>query len=61
MSCVCCGYKPTPAEYAEQPYGCPKCEPESYLPSIGTQLKVTAVRLVNSMRRRFSQGPLKTW
>lgn len=54
MQCVCCGYEPTPAEQAEQPYGCPKCEPESFIPPLSTQLKACAVKLGHALQRRFA-------
>lgn len=59
MRCVCCGYEPTADEYAEQPYACAKCEPESFLPSIRAQLKTSAARLAESVHRRFSRATLK--
>lgn len=59
MRCVCCGYEPTKAEQVEQPYGCPKCEPEAYVPSIGAQLKACAANLAGALRRRLTQGSAK--
>lgn len=58
MRCVCCGYEPTPSERAEQPYGCPKCEPQSYAPSVSAQLKSCATAAFESLRRAM-QGTLK--
>jgi hypothetical protein len=59
MRCVCCGYEPTKAEQVEQPYGCPKCEPEAYVPPVGAQLKACAANLAGALRRRLTQGSAK--
>lgn len=34
MRCVACGHKPTRAEQLEQPYGCRRCEPNAWRPSM---------------------------
>lgn len=34
MRCVACGYTPTRAEQLEQPYGCRRCEPNAFRPSL---------------------------
>ena len=39
MTCVACGYQPTEKERAEQPYACPRCEPESWRPSLSQATK----------------------
>lgn len=59
MRCVCCGYEPTPSERAEQPYGCPKCEPEAYIPPLESQLKACAGRVLDSLRKQLVQAALR--
>jgi hypothetical protein len=59
MRCVCCGYVPTPSERAEQPYGCPKCEPEAYIPPLESQLKSCAGRVLDSLRKQLVQATLR--
>ncbi|WP_417775719.1 hypothetical protein [Stutzerimonas xanthomarina] len=67
MTCVACGYQPTDKERAEQPYACPRCEPESWRPSLAQATKDCFKSLVKAAlgsqlssgiadRKRFATG-----